>query len=212
MTAAPNDRESIVPRAKKKKGKQRAREILETASIILVEDGYGALTMRAVASAAGITMGNLQYYFPTKDDLWKALLMRTIVQFEQSQEEWLDEADKREDSQWPLMQAIDYLLADQKNTRSCSLFWELWALSTHDAYSERVMRDIYELYISKVQNLILLANNELTKVRAGRLAVMIVSMIEGVSLFRGGQRPPFPFAKGCETDIKDAVSALVKIG
>ena len=39
-----------------------------------MELGYSRFTMRKVATAAGISLGNLNYHFPRKDDLLKALL------------------------------------------------------------------------------------------------------------------------------------------
>ncbi len=202
---------AVAPRAKKAKGRKKAEEILEAAAVILIEEGYVALSMRAVAARAGITIGNLQYYFPTKDELWKALLMREAIQFEQSQTEWLTHSTKG-DREWPLLQAINYLLVDQKKPRSCSIYWELWALSSHDADADRVMRDIYALYVSKIQELIMLVNEKLSRQRAGRNALIIVSLIEGISLFRGGQRPPFPYAKGMEQDIRDVILSIARKG
>jgi len=50
--------------------------ILEAAERILLEEGHGAVTSRAVAARAGIHAGNVHYYFPTLDDLFVALLDR----------------------------------------------------------------------------------------------------------------------------------------
>ena len=48
--------------------------IIEAASHILIEDGYNGFTLRKVAEAAGISIGNLNYHYPTKVALIDALL------------------------------------------------------------------------------------------------------------------------------------------
>jgi len=44
----------------------------------MVEKGYAAVTYRAVARAAGVTGGLVQYYFPTIDDLLVASVRRSF--------------------------------------------------------------------------------------------------------------------------------------
>src|SRR6476660_10588345 len=51
------------------KGSERIRIILEEAKNTLVDEGFSKLSFRGVAKRAGITVGNVTYYFPTKDDL-----------------------------------------------------------------------------------------------------------------------------------------------
>jgi AcrR family transcriptional regulator len=56
-----------------KKGEQRRAEILAIAREVLIDDGYDALVLREIAERAGVTLGNLQYYFPTRADLIVAI-------------------------------------------------------------------------------------------------------------------------------------------
>src|ERR671937_529753 len=46
----------------------RAR-IVRAAAEALLESGYAGTSVRAIASRAGVAIGNLQYYFPTKSEL-----------------------------------------------------------------------------------------------------------------------------------------------
>ena len=47
--------------------------ILEAAKDVLVEEGFAALSLREVAKRADMTVGNVGYYFPSKDSLLAAL-------------------------------------------------------------------------------------------------------------------------------------------
>jgi AcrR family transcriptional regulator len=62
---------------------QGAREqIVRAAAESLLENGYAGTSVRAIASRAGVAIGNLQYYFPTKSELlveaWRYLTARSV--------------------------------------------------------------------------------------------------------------------------------------
>lgn len=49
-------------------------EILQTAKLLFNQQGYEAVSMRDIARAVGISVGNLTYHFPRKADILLALL------------------------------------------------------------------------------------------------------------------------------------------
>jgi AcrR family transcriptional regulator len=51
------------------KGEQTRRLIVDTAIRLFAENGYEKTTMRAIASAAGVSVGNAYYYFTSKEAL-----------------------------------------------------------------------------------------------------------------------------------------------
>ena len=64
-------------------GSANAREqIVRAAAESLLENGYAGTSVRAIASRAGVAIGNLQYYFPTKSELlveaWRYLTARSV--------------------------------------------------------------------------------------------------------------------------------------
>lgn len=56
------------------------QQILATAERLFGEQGYHNVSMRAISSALGISVGNLTYYFPRKADLANALLEEELGQ------------------------------------------------------------------------------------------------------------------------------------
>jgi TetR/AcrR family transcriptional regulator, transcriptional repressor for nem operon len=50
--------------------------LLDSTERLMLDEGYAAVTYRRVAAAAGVTAPLVQYYFPTLDDLFLALLRR----------------------------------------------------------------------------------------------------------------------------------------
>ena len=52
----------------------KVSQILNSAESILRDHGDHGMTMRKVAQGAGISLGHLQHYFPTKNDLLIAII------------------------------------------------------------------------------------------------------------------------------------------
>jgi len=54
--------------------------LLDSVERLMLDDGYAAVTYRAVAAKAGVTPALVQYYFPTLDDLFVATIRRRSEQ------------------------------------------------------------------------------------------------------------------------------------
>jgi TetR/AcrR family transcriptional regulator len=79
MTANPDPGPSALPPlAKTRGGKANAGRILDAALAIFSAQGFSGARIEAVAVAAGMSRTNLLYYFRTKDELYLALLRRTL--------------------------------------------------------------------------------------------------------------------------------------
>jgi AcrR family transcriptional regulator len=57
-------------------------QIIHAAADSLLENGYSGTSVRAIATKAGVAIGNLQYWFPTKSELlveaWRYLTSRSV--------------------------------------------------------------------------------------------------------------------------------------
>ncbi len=192
-----------------RKGERRKQQILDVCVQLLIEKGYSELSFRSVAARAGIQIGNLQYHFPTRADLIRAMLKREIDKYHDAFADWGSD-DKVHSPEDALLETIDYLLIDQTNQNSCIIFWELWALAAHDVDAATLMNEYYQSYLSSIAELVRKVRPDLTPARANRASLLIVALIEGASLFRGHQKPRIAAAKGAEKDIKAAVLSLIE--
>lgn len=61
--------------------------ILAAAERVFAGAGFGGATMAAIAEAAGLPKANLHYYFGSKQDLYRAVLARTLT-------DWLQPTDR----------------------------------------------------------------------------------------------------------------------
>ncbi|MDQ6918897.1 MAG: TetR/AcrR family transcriptional regulator [Candidatus Dormibacteraeota bacterium] len=68
--------------------------IVRAAAESLLENGYAGTSVRSIASRAGVAIGNLQYYFPTKSELlieaWRQLTERSVEELRTSLNQMTD--------------------------------------------------------------------------------------------------------------------------
>jgi AcrR family transcriptional regulator len=57
-----------------RKGAARVVEIARAGAEILRDEGFASVTKRRVAKRLGIAHGNVGYYFPTRESLWRAVI------------------------------------------------------------------------------------------------------------------------------------------
>jgi AcrR family transcriptional regulator len=176
-----------------KKGRDRVESILTAATAILINDGYAGRSTRKVAARAGVRLGHLQYYFPTKQGIVRALLERYLERASRSIAARIAAADTPERR---LDAVLDAILADQGDGDACRFFWELWALAARDPEVAEAMRSFYRGYWRSAVAALLEVEPALGRPRAERRAALLIAMLEGLSLFRSrsaGRELPLPF-------------------
>lgn len=89
------------PRQRRERRKEaRPGELLDAALTLFVEKGFAATRVEEVAAAAGVSKGTLFLYFPSKEELFKAVVRETIAgRFG----EWNEELDAFEGSSAELL-------------------------------------------------------------------------------------------------------------
>lgn len=78
MPAPPAPPEPAVPRRARRK-EARPGELIEAALDLFVEKGFAATRVEEVAARAGVSKGTLFLYFPSKEDLFKAVVRENLA-------------------------------------------------------------------------------------------------------------------------------------
>jgi AcrR family transcriptional regulator len=160
---------------------ERQREILETALVIIAEDGYGNLTMRALARASGMKLGALQYHFSTRDDLLRALVDYIADELR----ERLDAATAGRDA-LSIRELAEFMLDDTVDEQYLTdMLWpQLWAMEQVEPLVSELLEDVYAEYLTLIEQAVQRAGA--TNSRAEALCLM--SLLEAESLFAGKGR------------------------
>lgn len=168
--------------AVREKGQERVNRILEAAIAILVEEGYAGLSLRKISGSAGIHLGHVQYYFPTKQNLLRAMLERWLEQFRAT----ID--THRDESKPPLEQLLDIIelsLRDMRTPLGSIMIWEIWALAPRDPFVDEMMTQLYKDLRKEYRRLLRANNPGLSSHRANLVAAALSSLVEGSSLYVG---------------------------
>ena len=178
----PTENRGVRP-GKHEKGRRKAEYILEQATEVLIGEGYSRFSLRQVANAAGVTLGNVQYYFPTKSILVEAMLGHVITGYIEEFNRLMAEVDGRPEEQ--LAAVLTHVIRDLTSPRTTVLFPELWSMANHDPAVEQYVEDMYESYRRIVAGLIPRINPRLTPGQVRLLTIFITSAIEGHTPFTG---------------------------
>lgn len=153
--------------------------IIHAAIGVLKTVGMEGLTMRRVAAAADISLGNLQYHYVNKT----ALLAGLAGYYFGACERLLDEYEHRPGArlQEQLRALILYHLDHVDHISDmCRIFREMWALATRDeAIHDQLMAYYRAAFYKLVQ---LIEAMGVQKRQAKELAALLIPFIEGYSI------------------------------
>ncbi|MFJ9414658.1 TetR/AcrR family transcriptional regulator [Streptomyces sp. NPDC101227] len=166
------------------KGARKRTQLLDTAEELLLATGHAGLSMRAVATAADIRLGNLQYYFPTRADLVAAVLDRALSHSLERLRPLLSEpgSPTAPDPE----RVVRALLAEQDDPRLVRLFAELWAMAALDEAVAAAVRAFYRDYQDQVAAFLHARRPDLSTAQCRSRAGVFTMLTEGASLFRSG--------------------------
>lgn len=123
------------------RGIERAGAIMHAARDTLAASGFAGLSMRAVAARVGISLGNLQYYFASKEELIEALLGYMQDDYQRMIETVLEAHASRT----PLERfqlAIEFLWGRVQDPPTATIFLEIWALSSREEFAGELVRKV----------------------------------------------------------------------
>lgn len=158
---------------------QKKDKILTTAANLLVKQGGINFSMRTLADELGIRLSNLQYYFPTLDTLYSAIVTNILLLVEDK----IDQAMTYSDETLKIL--IDIVCSELDNVYNCQLMWEIWALSERTPEARNAIDLFYQHYIEKISHIIKLQNPTLNSNTIQRRALIIVSLLEGIWVVMG---------------------------
>lgn len=159
----------------------RKREILQTALELIADEGYGSLSMRALARASGIKLGALQYHFRTWEDMLRGLVGFVAVEFRQRLE-----AKKGSTNSLSVRDIAEFMLDEsiEDEWLSDKLWPQLWAMQQVEPLVSDLLEDVYAEYLEMLKQA--MANSGYKASQAEALCLM--SLLESESLFAGKGR------------------------
>lgn len=191
----------------KKKFSERHDEILDVTINVLANEGYTSLSMRGIADRIGIHLSTLQYYFPTKRDLLKSTIEKSIGTMVRMMDEITLNSSTAPEKL--LRKALRIHLKSCHDPVIAKLFVALWGMASHDEDVNSLLTEVYKNDCRRYSNLIKKANPHLTKRICENKAILILAQLEGLVLFISPEKPFASKARAIEKQLWISIETLI---
>ncbi|NIK58449.1 TetR/AcrR family transcriptional regulator [Kribbella shirazensis] len=155
------------------RGAARRDDVLAVARELLVDEGLDQFVLRRIAARAGMKLGNLQYYFATRDDLLEQVIR---AEFEHDVQ-----AIRRATTIDGLKDAA-LALVRHWTTGGGAIFVTMTMLAYHHERFRRLNHEIYETFYRDLGTLIRRVAPGLDEQEIRMRARLITSVLDGVAL------------------------------
>ena len=176
--------------------------ILEQTAVVLVQSGHRGLTMRAVAKATGISVGNLTYHFATHQALIEALVAHLLSEYVRSLDELLAVAPTRSAGQ--IRRLVEWHLRDAASPQTSALFRELWVLMAHHAGAACAVSAAYRHWMARLRAYFAECYPACPRDNLDKAVAIMATITEGTAvLFGPPVKGPMALQRfvGCAADV-----------
>lgn len=174
--------------------------ILRAAIRLFIKAGGGGFTTRGVAKEAGLSLGAVQYFFRTRELLLAAMLEQFLSDYGRAYDRLAAELPFNGEAR--LMGALDYLIADAWRPDARRFFFNLYALSCHNAFVARLFNDVYAHHRRRIAGFIGAARPNLTERQCYDFALEVAALLEGLMVYT---------APGAESaGLREPLTELIK--
>jgi len=168
-----------VPRTSDKR-----ERLLRSADRLILSKGFRQTTLADIAEDSEVPLGNVYYYFKTKDDICKSIIDIRINAIRQL----LDQCAEADDPQDRLQCLLDYPLTVRRelSDNGCPLGTLSYELSHYEGALNTSSTDLIAVVLDWVQEQF----EAMGKPGARALALQLVSNLQGMSLIANALRDP----------------------
>ncbi|WP_075795769.1 TetR/AcrR family transcriptional regulator [Massilia putida] len=177
MTASSNQRGRLRPQ-----GVRTRNAIVKMARALLLEGGSLEFTLREIALRAGISISNLQYYFPTRLAVLRAVLEPVIEAYMRDLRRAVDEGTAPRDKLSVLMARA---LQDTKNVESSALWCHFVSLVAIDRDTAQLLDEWYATLSREIAVLVRAVNPAFTSAEGREIATLLIAMVDGLIVRTG---------------------------
>ena len=165
-----------------------AQRLLDAAREVLIRDGSAAFSMRNVAQEAQLRLATVQYYFPTRDDLVRAMMRDAESRYRVAYDKCVAGVPAKPLDRFKAI--LRFNLKDVADPLTRRWIIQMWALlSTLDGQSGTLLDEFYDMDISGLSTYIAQLCPDIPAAEIRRRAALLAAMLEGLVVVRGGHSP-----------------------
>ncbi|OXI33536.1 TetR/AcrR family transcriptional regulator [Burkholderia aenigmatica] len=153
--------------------------ILRVARSMLLESGPVNFSQRAVALRAGISVSNLQYYFPTKLAILRAVAEPEVDSYLRALKRMLDSSIRPREIRDAIVKRS---LHDAKNAEYAALLRHFFSFASTDPECAKLLSDWYNTLTLEFAKLIHAVNPEFGTADSVHVATLLIALADGLTL------------------------------
>ncbi len=167
------------------KGANRIAEILDAGANLLLTEGFSSLTKRRIAKRLSISHGNVSYYFPTRDSLWKAVIDFELKKYYQRQQ-----GELHADPSDPQARFDEFVVRwmDEYNDRVIRVFFShIIAYAEINESMAKIRNEAYESFFDTTMTLARALKQDVEEEELEQRVLEVMVVLEGlqaISAFR----------------------------
>lgn len=192
----------------RRKGRERRRQILDAARQRVIDVGIDGLVLRELAEEMGITHGNLQYYFQTRDDLLKSIFDEEVEKYTLSMKAAIDPAASPADRLSAIIDSSVELLKSD-DTR---LWRQMFAVADRNADFAEILKRENDHYESALADELKTIKPRLSPARRARIAKMIRLLMDGLGVELIYENPNSQKIAAVKNEIKEVARSMLSSG
>jgi AcrR family transcriptional regulator len=180
----------------------RTRElIIHQAKALLLEEGSLDFTLRTVARRAQISISNLQYYFPTRTSLMRAIMETVVMRYTAEFVQFPNDAPT---ARLTIHRLVDRALSDVRSAEVGAIWLHLASLAVTDPMSARLLDEFYANVARDVSRLLRTIKPALKGKQSKMLALLMMAFVDGLVFQMGaGHRPKTSITDRYVHDVVD---------
>lgn len=159
-----------------------AETILDAALETILSDKISGARLRQVARRSGMSQGNLHYYYPTKDELFQALLDHLLRTFVEERKLLLadNSVQPEEKLRFFFNQQMDLI----HRAKEVVIFFDFWVQGTKDAKIRKKIQGMYARWREDIQSVIEegVRQGVFAAEKTAPVPALLASIMDGASL------------------------------
>ncbi len=187
-----------------RKGAERIAKIVEAGVDILRTEGFTALTKRRIAKRLGISHGNVSYYFPTRESLWKGVIEYELKFYYDKYYGESKIADN--DPEGRFDEFVRLWFQEYKDRELRIFFAQLLAFAEVSEFVAQQRDEIYQTFYDETQSRIRDLDPTMSEQELQTRSTLVMAMLEGLHAVTAFK----PDLMGSSTDFPEQLVSQVK--
>jgi AcrR family transcriptional regulator len=187
---------------------QRTRNlIVKAARKLLLEGGSLEFTLREVALRAEISISNLQYYFPTRLSVLRAVVEPVVEAYLADLRDAIRKGDVPRET---LTGLVARAIIDAKDVESSALWCHFASLAAVDPECSRLLDEWYETLTNEIGSLFHKINPAFKMSDCLQKATLLIAMADGIAFQAGAGRRQRDYLRHLDAQLLSLIECMLR--